>query len=119
MNWNVLWMIILSRIDSHNCGLSLWLKSISLTIQMKAIGQYFPVVLFMVLYKVVLTFESVDKILKTLNFAYSRINCLLPLSHCKTWALRQFRIPSFPWLHANMKRTENKSWPVGCKELMS
>ena len=33
-------------------------------IQMKAIEQYFPVVLFIMLYKVVLTFESVDEILK-------------------------------------------------------
>ena len=31
---------------------------------MKGIEQYFPVVLFIMLYKVVLTFESVDKILK-------------------------------------------------------
>ena len=30
---------------------------------MKVTEQYFPVVLFIVLYKVVLTFESVDKIL--------------------------------------------------------
>ena len=29
---------------------------------MKAIEQYFPVVLFSMLYKVVLTFESLDKI---------------------------------------------------------
>ena len=35
-----------------------------MTIQMKATEQYFPVVLFIVLYKVVLTFESVDEILK-------------------------------------------------------
>ena len=36
------------------------------TIQMKVTEQYFPVVtvLFIVLYKVVLTFESVDEILK-------------------------------------------------------
>ena len=33
-------------------------------IQMKATEQYFPVVLFIMLYKVVLTFESVDEILK-------------------------------------------------------
>ena len=33
-------------------------------IQMKAIEQYFPVVLFITLYKVVLTFQSVDEILK-------------------------------------------------------
>ena len=36
----------------------------SMTIQMKATEQYFPVVLFIMLYKVVLTFESVDEILK-------------------------------------------------------
>ena len=35
-----------------------------MTIQMKATDQYVPVVLFIVLYKVVLTFESVDEILK-------------------------------------------------------
>ena len=34
------------------------------TIQMKATEQYSPVVLFVMLYKVVLTFESVHKILK-------------------------------------------------------
>ena len=35
-----------------------------MTIQIKATKQYFPVVLFIVLYKVVQTFESVDEILK-------------------------------------------------------
>ena len=39
------------------------MKSYGVTIQMKATEQYFPVVLFIMLYKVVLTFESVDKIL--------------------------------------------------------
>ena len=39
------------------------MKSLSVTIQMKATGQYFPVVLFIMLHKVVLTFESVDEIL--------------------------------------------------------
>ena len=34
------------------------------TIQMKATEQYFPVVLFIMLYKMVLTFESVDEILQ-------------------------------------------------------
>ena len=37
---------------------------LKLTIQMKGLKQYFPVVLFVMLYKVVLTFESVDEILK-------------------------------------------------------
>ena len=32
--------------------------------QIKVTEQYFPVVLFIILYKVILTFESVDKILK-------------------------------------------------------
>ena len=35
-----------------------------MTIQMKVIEQYFPVVLFIMLYEVILTFESVDEILK-------------------------------------------------------
>ena len=39
------------------------MKSYSVTIQMKAAKKYFPVVLFIMLYKVVLTFESVDEIL--------------------------------------------------------
>ena len=40
------------------------MKSCGVTIQMKATEQYFPVVLFIMLYKVVLTFESVNEILK-------------------------------------------------------
>ena len=39
------------------------MKSCSVTIQMKAIEQFFPVVLFIMPYKVVLNFESVDEIL--------------------------------------------------------
>jgi len=35
-----------------------------MTIQMKATEQYFPVVLFIMLHKVVPAFESVDEILK-------------------------------------------------------
>ena len=35
-----------------------------MTIQMKATEQYFPVVLFIMLYKAVLTFEYVDGTLK-------------------------------------------------------
>ena len=34
---------------------------------MKATEQYFPVVMFIMLYKVALTFESVDKILKSVH----------------------------------------------------
>ena len=39
------------------------MKSYGVTIQMKSTEQYFPVVLFIMLYKVALTFESVDEIL--------------------------------------------------------
>ena len=44
---------------------------------MKVIQQYFPVVLFIMLYKVALTFESVDEILKCghLNENYSAVSC--------------------------------------------
>ena len=40
------------------------MKSLSVTIQVKATEQFFPVVLFIMLYKAVLTFESVDEIMK-------------------------------------------------------
>ena len=40
------------------------MKSLSVTIQMKATEQYFPVVLFIMPYKVVLNFEFVDEVLK-------------------------------------------------------
>ena len=40
------------------------MKSYVVTIQVKATEQYFPVVLFIMLNKVVLSFESVDEILK-------------------------------------------------------
>ena len=42
--------------------MSLCVKFYSVTIQMKATEQYFPVVMFIMLCKVVLSFESVDKI---------------------------------------------------------
>ena len=42
----------------------LWMKSSSVTIQMEDTEQYFPVVLFIMLYNLVLTFESTDEILK-------------------------------------------------------
>ena len=36
-----------------------------MTIQIKATDQHFPVVLFIMLYKVVLSFESMDEIIKS------------------------------------------------------
>ena len=38
------------------------MKSSIVTTQMKATEQYYPVVLFIILYKLVLSFESVDEI---------------------------------------------------------
>ena len=40
------------------------MKSYGVTIQMKATEQYFSVVLFIMLFKVILTFESVNEIVK-------------------------------------------------------
>ena len=40
------------------------MKSLTVIIQMKATEQYFPVVLFIMLYKVVPSLESKDEILK-------------------------------------------------------
>ena len=53
------------------------MKSVSVTIQMKAIEQCFPVVLFNMLYKVILTIESVDEIRKC---DHSNESCLAVLS---------------------------------------
>ena len=44
--------------------MSLWIKSLSVIIQINATEQYFPAKLLNMLYKVVLTFESLDQILK-------------------------------------------------------
>ena len=51
--------------------LSRWIKSWSMTIQMEAIEQYLFVVLFIMLYKVVLTFELMDEII---NYNHSNEN---------------------------------------------
>ena len=51
-----------------------------MTIQVKATEQYFPVILFIILYKAVLTFESVDEILKC---KHSNENYCVVLS-CRT-----------------------------------
>ena len=43
--------------------MNLWMKSFTVKIQMKAAEQHFLVVLFIMLHKVVVTFEFVDEIL--------------------------------------------------------
>ena len=51
------------------------MKSSGVTIQMKNTEEYFPVIMFIMLYKVALTFESADEILKCdySNESYSAI----------------------------------------------
>ena len=44
-----------------------------MTIEMKATEQYFPVVLFIILYAVVLTFESVAEIEVTLTWMFQKV----------------------------------------------
>ena len=54
-----------------------------MTNQIKATEQYFPVVLFIMLYKVILTFESVDETLKCGH------------SNESNWALLSFALLSY------------------------
>ena len=62
------------------------MESYSLTIQMKAAEHYYPAVLFIMLYKVVLPVESVDEILKCdySNESYRAVLCyavFFPILH--------------------------------------
>jgi len=50
----ILWFIVLVTLTLH-------IKLLCVTIQIKTIEQYFQLALFIVLYKVVLTFKSVDE----------------------------------------------------------
>ena len=51
------------------------MKSSRVTIQMKATKQFFPAMLCIMLYKVVLTFESVDEILKLPSSTFLHVQC--------------------------------------------
>ena len=57
-----MWCYCLCSTRWFQC-LRLWMKPQRVTIQKKAIEQYFHLVLFITLYKVVLTFQSVDETL--------------------------------------------------------
>ena len=46
------------------------MKSLSVTILLKVTEQYFPVVLFIMLFKLVITFESVNELLKPLSSSF-------------------------------------------------
>ena len=61
-----------NSLRKQGCFRRLLDESWSVAIQMKPTEQYFPVVLFITLYKVVLTFQSVDETLKCdhLNKSY-------------------------------------------------
>ena len=56
--------LLLAEGNFESCRVDRWKKSFRVNIQMKATEQNFPVVLFITLYKVILSFESVDEILK-------------------------------------------------------
>ena len=60
---------------------------------MKATEQYFPVLLFIMLYKLVLTFESVDKILQCdhSNESYSAVISCVAV-HCAVQCGSNFRV---------------------------
>ena len=59
------WRFRLSlRYSNELINVVLSFDSVNVTTEMKVTEKYFPVVLFIMLYKVVLTFESVDEILK-------------------------------------------------------
>ena len=61
--------------------MGLWVKSLGLTVKMKATEQHFPVVLFVILNKVVvLIFESADEILKCFHALLLRGCCTNVLS---------------------------------------
>ena len=69
-----------------------WIKSSSVTIQMNATEQYFPVMWLIMPYKVVLAFESLDEILKCdhSNERYwavlsSGVTCEKKVVLCKVW----------------------------------
>ena len=59
--------------------LSLWIKSYIVAKQMKATDHYFPVVLFIMLYKMVLTFETMNKILQTMYKILQTFGQYLPV----------------------------------------
>ena len=65
---------------------------------MKATEQYFPVVLFILLYKVVLTFESVDKILQLQRDHSNESYC-----SCGVGNSRKVRLTIFQ-LHSDLVR---------------
>ena len=102
--------------------LSLWKKSLSVTIQMKSTEQYFLVVLFIMLYMVVLTFESVNKIPMSdhSNESYwTVLSCSIVCYavHCgsKLWVCKWIlSVTFFKW---NGLNSRFRSFPLFCKSV--
>ena len=80
-----LWACERNSLRKQPCFRRLVDESWSVTIQIKATKQYFLVVLFITLYRVVLTFESVDKILRCdhLNESYWAVLSCGSVNHAK------------------------------------
>ena len=81
---------------------------------MKAAEQYFPVVLFIMLNKVVLTFESVDEILKCdhLEKTYLAVFVMIPIFLKELYIVKFLRLTVFE-IHCK------KVWPFIWKLLSS
>ena len=67
----------------------LLMKSLSVTIQMKATEQFSPVVLFIMLYEVVQTFEFVDEILRV-TIQMKATEQYFPVDYCSLCCTRWF-----------------------------
>ena len=66
--------------------MDIWNSLVRLTIQKKATEKYFPVVLFIIMYKVFLTFESVDEIPSmTIQMKSSELSTFLWYWYCIRW----------------------------------
>ena len=85
------------------------MKSLSVTIQMKATGRYFLVMLFIMLYVVVLIYDSVDEILEC-DFLFDSYGEVLSyaefnlLSYCKFLKLTypsQIKVLVFIYWHSS------------------
>ena len=77
---------------------------------MKATEQYFPVVLFIMLYKVVLTTESVDKILKCYHSNDTHVQyCRTDTDRYLQLTVRKFRTDRDLRLTVRMLRTDRHS----------
>ena len=85
------------------------MKSWSATIKMKATEQYFPMVEFIMLYKVFLTFEFVDKILRCDHSSKNYQVVYFPV------VLFQYYVEHYSWVCG----WNPKMWPLKWKLLSS